>query len=196
MTAAGETRPIPSPFLVLATQNPLEQEGTYPLPEAQLDRFLLKIRVPYPTPTEERDILAATTGSTQEGVQAVLGGEEVLTLRRATRQVPASGPLLDYAVRLVRGTRPGQPDACAPVTEWLRWGAGPRAGQALVLAGKARALLHGRLHLSGEDLRAVAPAVFRHRLLPTFRAEAEGLDADALIRRLLESVERPSSGMD
>jgi len=196
VTAAGETRPVPSPFLVLATQNPLEQEGTYPLPEAQLDRFLLKIRVPYPTPGEERAILAATTSGRQAEAKPVLGGEEVLTLRAATRQVPASDALLDYAVRLVRGTRPGQPDACTPVTDWLRWGAGPRAGQALVLAGKARALLRGRLHLSSEDLRAVAPAVFRHRLLPTFRAEAEGLEADELIARLLDTVARPSSGME
>jgi MoxR-like ATPase len=195
VTAAGETRPVPSPFLVLATQNPLEQEGTYPLPEAQLDRFILKIRVPYPTPGEEREILAATTAGPPGQVTPVLGADEVLTLRSATRQVPAPEALLDYAVRLVRGTRPGEPDACAPVTEWLRWGAGPRAGQALVLAGKARALLRGRLHLTTDDLQAVAPAVFRHRLLPTFRAEAEGLDAEALIVRLLETVPRPSSGM-
>ncbi|MEX2530668.1 MAG: MoxR family ATPase [Gemmatimonadota bacterium] len=195
VTAAGETRAVPSPFLVLATQNPIEQEGTYPLPEAQLDRFLLKIRVPYPTPEEERDILQATTGVEEEGIRAVMGADEVLALRRATRQIPVSGPLFDYAVRLVRATRPGEPDAVGEVTDWLRWGAGPRAGQALVVAGKARALLHERLHLVPEDLRAVAPSVFRHRLLPTFRAEAEGLHADALVRRLLDAVPPPASGL-
>ncbi len=196
VTAAGETRPIPSPFLVLATQNPLEQEGTYPLPEAQLDRFLLKIRVPYPTPDEERRILAATTGGAQERIEAVFGGEQVLRLRQATLQLPVTDALLDYAVRLVRGTRPGEGDAHGPVTEWLRWGAGPRAGQSLILAGKARALLRGRLHLTVEDIRAVAPSVFRHRLLPTFRAEAEGLDADTLIDRLLSQIPAPSSGLE
>jgi len=196
VTAAGETRDVPSPFLVLATQNPIEQEGTYPLPEAQLDRFLLKIRVPYPDPDEEREILAATTGAEKAAVRPVLAGEAVLALRRATRQVPASAAVLDYAVRLVRASRPGQEEAERSVTEWLRWGAGPRAGQALVLTGKARALLHGRLHLAPEDLRAVALPVFRHRLLPTFRAEAEGLDVDALVRRLLAKVPEPSSGLD
>jgi MoxR-like ATPase len=195
VTAAGETRPLPSPFLVLATQNPIEQEGTYPLPEAQLDRFLLKIRVPYPEPEEEYRILETTTGTEDVGIQAVLGAEEVATLRLATRQVVASRAILDYAVRLVRATRPGQPEAKEVVTEWLRWGAGPRAGQALVLSGKARALLRGRLHVSPDDLRAVAHPVFRHRLLPTFRAEAEGLDVDSLVERLVSSVPGPRSDL-
>ena len=193
VTAAGETRQVPTPFLVLATQNPLEQEGTYPLPEAQLDRFLLKIRVSYPSEQEEQQILAATTGRVRHEVDAVLGAEEVHLLRTATRQVPADASLLDYAVRLVRGTRPGSPGQVASVTDWLRWGAGPRAGQALILAGKARALIRGRLHLSGEDLQAVAPAVLRHRILPTFRAEAEGLDPDDLVSRLLDRVPAPAS---
>ncbi len=193
VTASGETRHVPSPFLVLATQNPLEQEGTYPLPEAQLDRFLLKIRVPYPSAEEEEQILAATTGKVQGQVDAVLGAEEIHLLRLATRQVPADPSILAYAVRLVRGTRPGTPEQVASVTDWLRWGAGPRAGQALVLTGKARALIHGRLHLSAEDLRAVAPAVLRHRILPTFRAEAEGLAPDDLVSRLLERIPAPAS---
>jgi MoxR-like ATPase len=195
VTAAGETRDLPVPFLVLATQNPIEQEGTYPLPEAQLDRFLLKIRVGYPTPDEELEILAATTGTEEAEVRVVLGAEGVLALRRATRRVAASAATLDYAVRLVRATRPGSEEGDPKVVEWLRWGAGPRAGQALILAGKARALVHGRLHLEPADLREVAPPVFRHRLLPTFRAEAEGLDADALVRRLLERVPPPASGL-
>jgi MoxR-like ATPase len=195
VTAAGDTRPIPSPFLVLATQNPIEQEGTYPLPEAQLDRFLLKIRVGYPSHDEERSILAATTGLDETAVSAVLGVEGVLALRRATRLVPASEATLDYAVRLARATRPDGPDAEPDVTRWLRWGAGPRAGQALVLAGKAWALLHDRMHLAPADLREVALPVFRHRLLPTFRAEAEGKDPDTLIRSLLALVPPPSSGI-
>ena len=193
VTAAGETRQVPQPFLVLATQNPLEQEGTYPLPEAQLDRFLLKIRVPYPSAEEEHQILAATTGRVREEVEAVLGAEEVHLLRAATRQIPADDSVLDYAVRLVRGTRPGSKDQVTPVTEWLRWGAGPRAGQALILSGKARALIRGRLHLTAEDLRAVAPAVLRHRILPTFRAEAEGLSPDDLVSRLLDRIPAPTS---
>jgi len=195
VTTAGESRPIPSPFMVLATQNPIEQEGTYPLPEAQLDRFLLKIRVDYPSWEEEHAILASTTGGEEQEPRPVLGGEDVLALRRATRSIPASDAALDHAVRLVRATRPGGPDAVPEVTDRLRWGAGPRAGQSLVLAGKARALLHGRLHLTPEDLREVALPVFRHRLVPTFRAEADGLDPDALVRRLLERIPPPASGL-
>ena len=195
VTAAGDTRPIPSPFLVLATQNPIEQEGTYPLPEAQLDRFLLKIRVRYPDIDEERAVLAATTGTDQAEVRAVLDAEAVLALRQATRRVPASESVLDYAVRLVRGTRPDAADAAPEVTRWLRWGAGPRAGQALILAGKARALLHDRMHVTPDDIRNVAHPVLRHRLLPTFRAEAEGKDPDALISLLVETVEPPRSGI-
>jgi len=195
VTAAGETRPVPSPFLVLATQNPIEQEGTYPLPEAQLDRFLVKIRVPYPTSDEEKQILATTTGTESMGARPVLDGARVLALRTAVRQVPVTDATLDYAVRLVRATRPGEAEGRDEVTRWLRWGAGPRAGQALILAGKARALLRGRLYVEPGDLQAVTPPVLRHRLLPTFRAEAEGLDVEALIGRLLEAIPPPSSGM-
>ena len=195
VTAAGKTRDIPSPFMVLATQNPIEQEGTYPLPEAQLDRFLLKIRVQYPSLSEERSILAATTGLDEPDITPVLDAEGVLALRRATRQIPASEAVLDYAVRLARATRPDTPDSETEVSRWLRWGAGPRAGQALVLAGKAWALLHGRMHLGPADVREVALPVMRHRLLPTFRAEAEGKDPDTLITALLESVAPPRSGL-
>jgi MoxR-like ATPase len=194
VTAAGETRPLPVPFFVLATQNPIEQEGTYPLPEAQLDRFLLKIRVPYPEPGEEREILAATTGGPGEAVQAVLDAPRIAALREAVRTVPASEEILDYAVRLVRGTRPGEEGEMTEITQWLRWGAGPRAGQAMVLAGKARALLRGRFHVTPEDVQAVTPAVLRHRIHPGFRAEAEGMGEEALIRRLMEVVPSPRSG--
>jgi MoxR-like ATPase len=195
VTAAGETRELPSPFLVLATQNPIEQEGTFPLPEAQLDRFLLKIRVPYPGSSEERGILAATTGRIEEEVDPVLDAPSVHALRARVRDVPASVEMLDYAVRLARATRPGEPGEVPEVTDWLRWGAGPRAGQGLVLAGKARALLAGRFHLTPEDVRAVAPPVFRHRIHPGFRAEAEGVDADLLVTRLLDAVPAPASGI-
>ncbi len=194
VTAAGETRPLPAPFFVLATQNPIEQEGTYPLPEAQLDRFLLKIRVPYPEPGEEREILAATTGGPGGAIQPVLDAPRIATLREAVRTIPASEEILDYAVRLVRGTRPGEEGEVAEITQWLRWGAGPRAGQAMILAGKARALLRGRFHVTPEDVQAVTPAVLRHRIHPGFRAEAEGMGEEALIRRLLEVVPSPRSG--
>jgi MoxR-like ATPase len=194
VTAAGETRPLPSPFFVLATQNPIEQEGTYPLPEAQLDRFLLKIRVPYPEPGEEREILAATTGGPGEAIHPVLDAPRIAALREAVRTIPASEEILDYAVRLVRGTRPGEKGEVAEITQWLRWGAGPRAGQAMILAGKARALLRGRFHVTPEDVQAVTPAVLRHRIHPGFRAEAEGMGEETLIRRLLEMVPSPRAG--
>ncbi len=196
VTAAGETRLIDPPFLVLATQNPIEQEGTYPLPEAQLDRFLLKIRMDYPAESEEVEILRRTTGAAVEPIPPVLGREGVLALRELTREVAVSAPLLEYAVRLVRSTRPGEPGAPTEVVEWLRWGAGPRAGQALVLAGKGRALLEGRLHVTPADLSAVARAVLRHRILPSFRAEAEGVEVEGLLDRLLERVPPPRSGID
>ncbi|TVR56803.1 MAG: MoxR family ATPase [Gemmatimonadales bacterium] len=194
VTAAGETRPLPAPFFVLATQNPIEQEGTYPLPEAQLDRFLLKIRVPYPEPGEEREILAATTGGPGEAIRPVLDAPRIAALREAVRTIPASEEILDYAVRLVRGTRPGEEGEVAEITQWLRWGAGPRAGQAMILAGKARALLRGRFHVTPEDVQGVTPAVLRHRIHPGFRAEAEGMGEEALIRRLLEVVPSPRAG--
>jgi MoxR-like ATPase len=193
VTAAGETRALPVPFFVLATQNPIEQEGTYPLPEAQLDRFLLKIRVPYPGPEEEREILAATTGGPGQEVRSVLDARRIAALREAVRAIPASEEILDYAVRLTRGSRPGEEGEVTAVTQWLRWGAGPRAGQAMILAGKARGLLQGRFHVTPEDVQAVAPAVLRHRIHPGFRAEAEGMDGEALIRLLLEQVPPPRS---
>lgn len=195
VTATGETRPLEAPFLVLATQNPIEQEGTYPLPEAQLDRFLLKIRMDYPSEGEEVDILARTTGAPPPPVESVLGREDVLALRTLTREVAVSQPLLEYAVRLVRATRPEEPGAPKEVVEWLRWGAGPRAGQALVLAGKGRALLAGRLHVTPEDVQWVARAVLRHRILPSFRAEAEGMGVEPLLDQLLNRIPPPASGL-
>jgi MoxR-like ATPase len=192
VTYAGTTYPLERPFFVLATQNPIEQTGTYPLPEAQLDRFLLYIRVGYPREDEELDILRRTTGRTSPEVTAVLTGNDVLQAQGLTREVHVSDDLLGYVTRLVRATRPAE-SGNPYVREWTRWGAGPRAGQALVLAAKARALLRNRLAVSLEDLRVVAPPVLRHRILVNYRAEAEGIAADDVTARLLHDVPEPRS---
>jgi MoxR-like ATPase len=192
VTYAGTTYPLDRPFFVLATQNPIEQTGTYPLPEAQLDRFLLYIRIGYPDAVEELEILRRTTGRATPAARAVLTGEDLVRAQALTREVRISDDLLDYVTRLVRATRPEQ-TAVPFVKEWTRWGAGPRAGQALVLAGKARALLHNRFAVTLEDLRAVAAPVLRHRVLVNFRAEAEGIAADQVTDRLLLEVAEPRS---
>ena len=194
VTYGGTTYPLDPPFFVLATQNPIEQAGTYPLPEAQLDRFLLLIRVGYPTATEEEEILRRTTGRVVAEVKQVISGAELLQAQRLVREVSVSDPLLGYAAAIARATRPS-PEADPFVREWVRWGAGPRAGQALVLAAKARAALHGRFATTLDDLRAAAAPVLRHRVLVNFRAEAEGIDADKVTARLLESVPEPKSPM-
>ncbi|MEZ5443233.1 MAG: MoxR family ATPase [Lysobacterales bacterium] len=186
----GVTRPLPQPFFVLATQNPIEQAGTYPLPEAQLDRFLLQLKVDYPSEAEERAILALTTGSGIAEVPSVLDGERLLVLRRHVREVHLSEDLLSWITRLVRATRPGA-DALPEINQWLRWGAGPRAGQALVLGAKARALLHGRLAATREDVQALAAPVLRHRLLLSFLAEAEQRQTDEVVQLLLQRVPAP-----
>ncbi len=195
VTVAGEDLLLPRPFFVLATQNPLEQEGTYPLPEAQLDRFMLDIRLDYPGEAEEVEILRATTGAAEAPVERVLDAERVLLLQRRVREVPVSGSILEYAARLVRATRPGTQGAPEEVARWVRWGAGPRAGQALVLGAKAHALLSGRYHVALEDVRRVALPVLRHRVLVNFSAEAEGVTPDALVARLLDAVAPPRSGL-
>lgn len=187
----GTTYALPEPFFVLATQNPLEQAGTYPLPEAQLDRFLLHIRVDYPSEAEERAILAQTTGGHRAAITAVLGAAEVLTLQRLTRAVPLSADTLHWITALVRATRP-QSSTIAAVRDWVRWGAGPRAGQALVLCAKARALLHGRLGVTREDVHALAAPVLRHRLLLSFSAEAEHKSADDVVAALLAALPYPA----
>ncbi len=176
----GITHPLPSPFFVLATQNPLEQAGTYPLPEAQLDRFLLHIRVPYPSEAEEHAILARTTGSAEAQVPQVLDGAALLRLQRHVRDVHVGDALLAWINRLVRSTRPAEA-ASDDVRNWVRWGAGPRAGQSLVLASKARALMHGRFAATREDVAALAAPVMRHRILLSFAAEAERISADDVI---------------
>jgi len=187
---AGITYPLPQPFFVLATQNPLEQAGTYPLPEAQLDRFLLHVRVDYPSEAEERSIIARTTGRATGKVREVMNGEEVIALQQLVREVHVSDDLMDWITRLVRASRP-QHSEIAEVREWVRWGAGPRAGQSLVLAAKARALIHGRLAVTREDIKALASPVLRHRLLLSFAAEAERRSPDDVIAVLLRAVALP-----
>lgn len=189
----GQTYQLPKPFFVLATQNPLEQAGTYPLPEAQLDRFLLLVRVGYPTAAEERDILAMTTGTAGEAVPCVMQAADVLALQADVREVYLSDDLLEWITTLVRATRPGDAQAPADVATYVRWGAGPRAGQALVLCAKARALLHGRLAATREDIAALAAPVLRHRLLLSFAAEAEGKSADDIVAALLAHLPAPSA---
>ncbi len=183
----GTTYPLPRPFFVLATQNPIEQAGTYPLPEAQLDRFLLHVHVDYPGADEERAIIVQTTGAATAAVPQVMDAEALLALQALARQVHVGADLLDWITRLVRATRPAH-SSVAAVREWVRWGAGPRAGQALVLAGKARALLHGRLAVTQADIEALAGPVLRHRLLLSFAADAEGRSADEVIGALRDAV--------
>jgi MoxR-like ATPase len=186
VTAAGRTWPLEPPFLVFATQNPIEQEGTYPLPEAQLDRFMFQIDVGYPSAEEELEIVKRTTGGLDQTVAKVLDPARILALQALVRRVPVADHVVEYAVNLARATRPDDPAAPAFVREFLAWGAGPRASQYLVLAGKARALLDGRLTVSREDVRALAPAVLTHRVLTNFHAEAERVGAKEIVRRLLE----------
>lgn len=188
----GTTYTLPDPFFVLATQNPIEQAGTYPLPEAQLDRFLLHVRVDYPTEAEERAIIAQTTGSRTATVPRVLGAEDVMVLRRWVRDVHLGEDLLDWITRIVRASRPGDgmPDA---IRTYVRWGAGPRAGQSLVLAAKARALLQGRLAATRDDILALAAPVLRHRLILSFAAEAEGVSPDQVVARLVGAVRGPGA---
>jgi MoxR-like ATPase len=191
VTVSGERFDLDRPLFVLATQNPIEQEGTYPLPEAQLDRFMFNVVIDYPTADEERRILALTTGNLEPAIAVVASGDEIERLHGVVREVPAAENVLEYATRLVRATRP-MVDAGDAVVEsvrkFVRWGAGPRAGQALILGAKARALLEGRSVVSHEDIRAVALPVLRHRILVNFQAEADGVDTDAIVRELIESV--------
>jgi MoxR-like ATPase len=193
VTAAGETMPLPEPFFVLATQNPIEQEGTYPLPEAQLDRFLFDVRVGYPDEETEIGILRSTTGSDFEPLRPVISGQETRALQRMVRDIPASDPALRFAARLARATRPAESEASEMVKKYVRWGAGPRAGQSLILGAKAHALLAGRFAVAPFDIIRVARPVLRHRVLPNFAAEAKGVTAEQIIDQLLEDVKPPKS---
>ncbi len=188
VSAGGHRHVLPDPFFVLATQNPIEQEGTYPLPEAQLDRFLFKVFVGYPTAAEERQIYRVTTGVEHHELTKVLSGEEIPELQALVRRVPVSDHCLDYAMHLVRATRTTETEKPAYINKWIAWGAGPRAGQALILASKARTALDGRTCVTIEDIRAVAHPVLRHRLVTTYAAQAEGQTADTVIDALLRDI--------
>jgi MoxR-like ATPase len=187
VTAGGETFPMPLPFFVLATQNPIEMEGTYPLPEAQLDRFMFNVRIGYPTGEHEAEIVRRTTGADIEEPEVVLSAQDIQEYQSLIRRVPVSDYVVDFAVRLVRATRP---DGDAPefIRNYISWGAGPRASQFLVLGAKARAALRGEPTPTHEDVESVAPAVLRHRMVTNFNAEAEGISTDTVISRLLETI--------
>jgi MoxR-like ATPase len=186
VTVGGIRHPLPEPFFVLATQNPIEQEGTYPLPEAQQDRFMFKIFVGYPSYEDEFKIAEKTTAAFSTDVDRVLTGEEIKSLQKIVRRVPAAPHVINYALRLVRQTRVHEGKAPDFIREWVTWGAGPRAVQYLLLGGKARAVLNGRYYVSTEDVRAVAHPVLRHRIITNFNAEAEGVTPDKVVDRLLE----------
>ncbi|HLT29124.1 MAG TPA: MoxR family ATPase [Myxococcaceae bacterium] len=188
VTAGGRTHPLAPPFLVFATQNPIEQEGTYPLPEAQLDRFMFLVDVGYPSADEEFDIVRNTTGGDPAPLTRVLSAERILSLQALVRRVPVPEHVIRYAVALVRATRPKEPGVPEFVQEQVTWGAGPRASQYLVLGAKARAILNGRFAASIEDVQALARPVLRHRVLPSFTAESEGVTSVQLIDRLVAEV--------
>lgn len=194
VTYAGQTYPLDRPFFILATQNPIEQAGTYPLPEAQLDRFLLYIKIGYPTAAEETKILSSTTGAKQAKVNAIIGAEEIKQLQKLTREVSISDDLISFTSELVRATRP-ETTTVPFIKEWVRWGAGPRAGQALILTAKARALFKGRYAVVMEDLQTMAYPVLRHRVLMNFKADAENITADKATDELLKAVSRPKSSI-
>nr|WP_315940519.1 MoxR family ATPase [Gimesia alba] len=188
VTVGSNTYRLPEPFFVLATQNPIEQEGTYPLPEAQLDRFMFNVVVNYPSAAEELMILKQTTGSHKPDLEAALTGRQILALQEVVRKVPVAEHVFVYARDLVRATRPVEATAPKFVKEYLSWGAGPRAGQFLILGAKARAILEGRFHVSTEDIKSVAHAVLRHRIVTTFQADSKGLKPDDIIDMLIEHV--------
>ena len=187
VTYAGTTYPLERPFFILATQNPIEQAGTFPLPEAQLDRFLLYIRIGYPTADEEKSILENTTGKRNYQINKVIEGTNILEAQRLVREVHINSDLVETVSRIVRATRPGDSEL-AFVKDWVRWGAGPRAGQAMILTAKARTMLRGNFSVTPEDIQKVAFPVLRHRILMNFKAEAEGVTPDNITTRLLESI--------
>ena len=191
VTAGGNTYPLELPFFVLATQNPIEQEGTYPLPEAQLDRFMFMVNVDYPSRDEERKIVKTTTTTAPAAPEAVLDAADVLALQRVLRKIPVSQHVVDYAVNLVRASRATDDTATEFVKDYLTWGAGPRAAQYLVLGAKSLALLRGRMNVACDDVRAVAKPVLRHRLFTNFNADAEGLTPDRIIEMLIDAVAEP-----
>jgi MoxR-like ATPase len=188
VSVGGTDYPLPDPFFVLATQNPIEQEGTYPLPEAQLDRFMFMIHVDYPSQTEERDIMKMATGAQTARPEPVLTAEDILALQHVVRRMPVAEHVYAYAEQLVRVTRPKSPEALEFCRKWLTWGAGPRAGLNLILAAKARAMLRGQFYVSCEDVASVALPIFRHRIILNFAAQSESVTADDITRKILECV--------
>ena len=188
VSIGGSDYPMKDPFFVLATQNPIEQEGTYPLPEAQLDRFLFLIKVDYPSDAEEEQIMRQGTSDVQTSISKVLHGDDIVRLQHVVRRVPVADHVFGYAKRLTRMTRPNTPEAADFVNKWLTWGAGPRASMNLILAAKAHAVLHGNVHVSADDVAAVATPILRHRLIPNFTAQSEGVSADDVIQRLLRAI--------
>jgi MoxR-like ATPase len=190
VTVGGHTLKLEEPFFVLATQNPIEQEGTYPLPEAQKDRFIFLVKVDYPDREHERQIVARTTGSFTADLQPVIDGARIQQLQQVVRKVPVPEHVMDFVLDLVRFTRPNNPEAPSFVKELIEWGAGPRACQNIVLAAKVRAVLRGRFHVTDDDIEALAHPVLRHRVVPTFNAEAEGIRVDDIITRILKAVPR------
>ena len=195
VTVQGVSYELPRPFHVLATQNPIEMEGTYPLPEAQLDRFMFQIKIGYLPEEEEVAVVKQTTSPQDYEFERLMSADEIIAFQRLVRQVPVSDTVARYAVRLVGASRPNSAGAPDFVNRWVTWGASLRASQFLVLGGKARAILRGRYNVSCEDVRAVAPAVLRHRVLLNFQAEAERVDSDQVIRQLIEAVPEPKSGL-
>ncbi len=191
VTVGGTSRELPKPFFVLATQNPIEMEGTYPLPEAQLDRFMLNVFIDYLPEEDEVRVVSETTRRDDVQLNPVFSAEEVVRIQGVVRKVPVADSVVRYAVRLAASSRPGQKGTPDFVNEWVNWGAGLRAGQALILGSKARALLQGRSHVTPDDVKALAVPVLRHRILPNFKAEAEGVDADKVVEKLLETVRVP-----
>ena len=191
VSVGGTSRDLPKPFFVLATQNPIEMEGTYPLPEAQLDRFLLNVFIDYLPEEDEVKVVSETTSRVDAQTSPVFKAEDVLRIQSVVRKVPVAGSVVRYAVRLAASSRPGQANTPDFVNEWINWGAGLRAGQALIIGAKARALLQGRSHVTPDDVKALAVPVLRHRILPNFKAEAEGVDADQVITKLVETVPVP-----
>jgi MoxR-like ATPase len=191
VTAGAHTYHLPEPFFVLATQNPIEQEGTYPLPEAQLDRFMFMIKVGYPSRGEEIDIMRRTTSTQRIELEPLLSGDQIQRLQEVVRQVVVADHVFEYVADLVRATRPREQGVPKFIPELIAWGAGPRACQYMILGGKARAILNGRLHVTTDDIRAVAYPVLRHRLVTTFNADAEGITTDEIVRKLLQAIPLP-----
>ncbi|MBT3271185.1 MoxR family ATPase [Candidatus Poribacteria bacterium] len=195
VTAGGTTYPLPKPFFVLATQNPIEQEGTYPLPEAQLDRFMFSLYVDYPSADEEKEIVLTTTSALEPEIDAVLTRDDIDRVQNIVRRVPVAEYVVEYAVDLVGKSRPNTPGSPDFVNDWVSWGAGPRASQYLVLGAKARAILRGRPNATEEDIQAVARPVLRHRVLVNFNAEADGISSLEIVQRLLDTVQVPHHGV-